>query len=672
MRWLLACVAGVVAPLAALHAQAQIQTAADTTGRTREWGSVGIYGGYAYDIIRSAFSVESNGALSEASDCGRFERGTGGSPLIGATLEAPLKGEFRWSILADFHETDGTLRFPCVDPASIRLPDGSVVPALTDHVADISYSQITARFSIDYQPSFLPALRFSAGPALALIFSGRYSAREEVVSPSNAEFVGGGGQVRAYGADNFTDGTTLSFGIAAGISYRAKAGERFTIAPGISGLMKLTDDLPSVHMRTHTIAATLALVYRIDREIDTIVPPLIVKHDTIAQPEPLTISFNAKARGKDGTISDTMVFRENKLITTQLRPLLTYLFFDRGDSTIPERYVRRAPEQIVNFNENALEHLGTLDIYHNLLDIIGARMRRNRAAAITVTGTQPDAPADRGKLSLAEARARGVKNYLVDVWKISPDRIAVATRGEPAAITNPETEEGAAENRRVEISSAVYQITEPVLFADTVNTEELPALTIHPDVVSGGGIERWSAELRSNGRHVASLSGAGTPPLRIDVPVDSTAQLGNSGTTSLDVAMTIHDVTGRSASAGYTVPLAHISNPLGIRYGSGTYSLILFDFNSAQLRAEHLRTVSVVNARTDSTAHANVYGYTDKLGSDETNQILSAQRAKAVGASIKAHVDDVVGRGESQLLYDNSLPEGRFYCRSVTIETAGR
>ncbi|MEP7220939.1 MAG: OmpA family protein, partial [Bacteroidota bacterium] len=192
------------------------------------------------------------------------------------------------------------------------------------------------------------------------------------------------------------------------------------------------------------------------------------------------------------------------------------------------------------------------------------------------------------------------------------------------------------------------------------------------DVVSGGGIESWSAELRSNGQHVASLNGAGTPPLRIDVPVDSTAQLGNSGATSLDVAMTIHDVTGRSASAGYTVPLAHIANPLGIRYGSGTYSLILFDFNSAQLRAEHLRTVSVVNARTDSTAHANVYGYTDKLGSDEINQILSAQRAKAVGASIKARVDDVVGRGESQLLYDNTLPEGRFYCRSVTIETAGK
>ncbi|MEO6047186.1 MAG: OmpA family protein, partial [Candidatus Kapaibacterium sp.] len=486
MRWLLACLAGIVAPLASLHAQART-TIDTTTSRTREWGSVGIYGGYAYDIIRSAFSVESNGSLSESSDCGRFERGTGGSPLIGITLESPLKDQFRWSILADFHETNGTLRFPCVDPASIRLPDGSVVPALTDHVADISYSQLAAKFLIDVQPSFLPALRFSVGPALTMITSGRYSAREEVVSPANAEFVGGGGQVRQYGADTFTDGTTLSFGIVGGISYRATAGDRFTIAPGISGLMKLTDDLPSVHMRTHTIAATLALIYRIDRDIDTIVPPLIVQHDTIAQPEPLTISFNAKARGKDGKISDTMVFRENKLITTQLRPLLTYLFFDRGDSAIPERYVRRTRAQITSFNENALKNLGTLDIYHNLLDIIGARMRRNPTAAITVTGMQPDASAERGKFSLADARARGVKNYLIDIWKISPDRIAIATRGEPVAVTNPETEEGAAENRRVEISSAVYQITEPVLFADTVNTEELPALTIHPDVVSGGG-----------------------------------------------------------------------------------------------------------------------------------------------------------------------------------------
>src|SRR5207253_1808591 len=106
-----------------------------------------------------------------------------------------------------------------------------------------------------------------------------------------------------------------------------------------------------------------------------------------------------------------------------------------------------------------------------------------------------------------------------------------------------------------------------------------------------------------------------------------------------------------------------------LRYGAGSYSLILFDFNSAQLRQEHLRTVDLVNTRTESNAHASVYGYTDILGSDDLNKTLSEQRAESVAKQIKAVVDEVIGRGETTLLYDNSLPEGRFYSRSVTIET---
>jgi OOP family OmpA-OmpF porin len=62
-----------------------------------------------------------------------------------------------------------------------------------------------------------------------------------------------------------------------------------------------------------------------------------------------------------------------------------------------------------------------------------------------------------------------------------------------------------------------------------------------------------------------------------------------------------------------------------------------------------------------------VYGHTDRMGDDNYNLKLSKQRAQAVAKEFTDYDVTVNGFGEAELMYDNDLPEGRFYCRKVDI-----
>jgi outer membrane protein OmpA-like peptidoglycan-associated protein len=77
-----------------------------------------------------------------------------------------------------------------------------------------------------------------------------------------------------------------------------------------------------------------------------------------------------------------------------------------------------------------------------------------------------------------------------------------------------------------------------------------------------------------------------------------------------------------------------------------------------------------------------VQGYTDETGSTQHNDELSDQRAREVKQSLEQRLAKSQttitapilseGRGSRDLPYDNRLPEGRFFSRTVnvTIERA--
>ena len=66
-----------------------------------------------------------------------------------------------------------------------------------------------------------------------------------------------------------------------------------------------------------------------------------------------------------------------------------------------------------------------------------------------------------------------------------------------------------------------------------------------------------------------------------------------------------------------------------------------------------------------------IYGYADRTGSQEINSKLALKRCrsvqKALGASLRNIPVDLQAIGSDRLLFDNDIPEGRNYCRTVRI-----
>jgi outer membrane protein OmpA-like peptidoglycan-associated protein len=632
----------------------------------REMMSIGAYGGYGITSISGSFAIDGAGLFTSSTTCGKFETGSGSDLLIGAIAELPFGNHWRIGLRPELIRHSGTMRFRCVDPANTRLLDGTVAVALTDFVADVTGSAVSLRLDAAWSPLDVPVEWF-AGPVATLPLSLRYRIWEEIVSPSSAEFVSGG-QTREFGQGDFP-GTSVAFSLLGGIRYRAPISSRLTLLPEISYRQALTAEAPDMALKFSAFQGTLGLVYRIDESPTTVLtpPPPVVD---IPQPSALTLALSVYSTDSDEKRTDTLYVQRNQTIITEVHPLLNYIFFDSSLGSIPDRYQQRDATGIASFNETSIRSSNNLAIYYNVLDIIGSRLRAYPGSVVTLTGTQPDkSPGSDGRADLADERARNVAEYLAERWGIERGRITVESRQIPATPSNPDKPEGAQENRRVEITTNDPRVIAPVLLSDTVRRFTANGIQIEPLVATSAGIERWEARVVSGTKTLRVISGTGTPPKTLEWVADSTDQLAGAIGKTLVVDYTIVDREGQTRSTSASLPVRPIASGDSLQYGAGFYSLILFDFGRSMLSPAHLRTIELVNDRTTPTVRAHVYGFTDRLGEESRNLQLSADRANAVAKHLKANVVEIVGRGINTELYDNSLPEGRFYSRSVTIET---
>ncbi|MFN5876715.1 MAG: OmpA family protein, partial [Ignavibacteria bacterium] len=97
------------------------------------------------------------------------------------------------------------------------------------------------------------------------------------------------------------------------------------------------------------------------------------------------------------------------------------------------------------------------------------------------------------------------------------------------------------------------------------------------------------------------------------------------------------------------------------------YNLVVFGYNSADLTEDHLRITNRVKKMLGSNVEIKIVGYADKTGNADYNRRLSARRAVAVASAINVPKSMSGGVGFSDLLFDNTTPEGRFFCRTVRI-----
>ncbi len=353
-------------------------------------------------------------------------------------------------------------------------------------------------------------------------------------------------------------------------------------------------------------------------------------------------------------------------------PLLNYVFFAENSAVIPQRYASITVDEASKFSVSALPD-GTLERYHHLLNIYGFRMNSEPSFRITLTGTTDGSEAP----SIAKQRAEAVADYLRSVWKISPDRITVLSRGLPERPSGMRTAEGREENRRVEITSSNPALLAPLQIEDVQQLLKPPFVRFYPSITASEGLDRWRFEIRHGSTILRENEGSTTYPDSISWNWRGLDGALPAAETPMRFTLYARDKNGSEVTTQpqeIPVSLITLERKQLEQLPDRTIekiSLILFDFDRSDLSEQNQQLLDHAATRLTERSTVLIRGYTDRLGEDAYNLALSQKRSVGVREAMLRRLPGQPlrseGVGESSLLFDNDLPEGRFYCRTVQI-----
>jgi WD40 repeat protein/outer membrane protein OmpA-like peptidoglycan-associated protein len=409
--------------------------------------------------------------------------------------------------------------------------------------------------------------------------------------------------------------------------------------------------------------------------------------------------------------NDTLKAREVR--TTLIRPLLNYVFFDENSSELPARYRIISREQTRGFDEtNTAQAFTTasvkakqvrgIDNYYHVLNILGKRLQTDSKFTARIIGCNSDIAAERGNTRLSQDRAEAVRQYFAATWGIEEKRLKVQARNKPERASSSNDADGAAENRRVEIFLEPQEAMSPVASNEALYTAEPDVVRLSCLAASQEDITEWSLDLLAapagsiaaiaKQRIIATLSGTGTPPTTLDYRLSGSElrSIGNiAKTAQLQFQLRVINQAGQFMLTKTLPTLVSLESLRDVRTVSRTardssqvsegigqneqisrFALAFFDFDKATLSSQNLQIINAVKSRLQPESEAIIVGYTDRVGDAAYNKRLSTDRAKTVAEmlpGLSVSRKSTSGVGESVLLYDNDLPEGRFYCRMVEI-----
>jgi outer membrane protein OmpA-like peptidoglycan-associated protein len=371
-------------------------------------------------------------------------------------------------------------------------------------------------------------------------------------------------------------------------------------------------------------------------------------------------------------------------------PLRNYVFFNAGSSEIPSRYKLLKKEEVKDFREDQLEMVTPvnqsgrserqMNVYYNVINILGDRMIKNPSTTITLVGSSEQG-AKEGK-----EMAESVKFYLVNTFGISASRIS--TKGQLKPNIPSEQPGGTLEldllregDRRVSIESS-----SPVLLAefqsgpDAKSSDVAPLLEapIESDVVfdvkgANEAFSVWSIQTTDESGKVQSFG----PYTQETVSLSRKSILGDKTEGDYKIIMTGQTKSGKSVTKETS---AHIARWTPTTIENGVRYSIIFEFNESKAITIYRRYLKdVVVPKIPMNGTVIIHGHADVIGNDEYNLKLSQARAtevktiieEALTASNRTDVKfEVTGYGEdsSRSPFNNKYPEERFYNRTVIID----
>jgi outer membrane protein OmpA-like peptidoglycan-associated protein len=511
-------------------------------------------------------------------------------------------------------------------------------------------------------------------------------------------------KVRNQFSGDIPQANTLAFSLIGGIAWEIPLNSKRTLylVPEVFYSFPLTPVVASGawtgSWSVHQLRAGIALKFAPERRSTdtTTTPPPVVQEPPVTQPptstkrietpppvqqakEP-TASITAVGVERDGKELPNVIFRIEEFLSVNMRPLLPYIFFETGSDNLPERYERLANKDTSRFRVDNLHNYEMLETYHQILNIIGKRMRANPAAKLTLTGCNDNVnTTERNNTKLSYRRAKAVRDYLANIWGLDTARMPIQTRNLPSSPTISNTRlyesEVQQENRRVEFTTDTWEILEPVRTADTIRAVSPPIIRFRPRVnlPAGSTIASWTLSAGQNGQTLKEFAGTGAVPRILDWNITENQATVPRAPVPIDYTISTIDNNGNLLESSGNAPVEQITIQRKRRERIkdkeiDRYSLILFDFDKSSLTPIHQRVASYIKKQITPEANVRISGYTDYTNPLDYSLRLSKSRARETATTLEmTNKAEVRGLGKTVLLYDTDLPEGRFYCRTVTI-----
>lgn len=382
----------------------------------------------------------------------------------------------------------------------------------------------------------------------------------------------------------------------------------------------------------------------------------------------------------DGEI-DTLP-RFEKLEMHESYPLSRGFHFDRGELTLPSRYVAVGSEGYRDGRSPLRVPGGTLQKNSYLADVLGWRMVRYPDEVLTL---RPFFSAEPGENpGIARRRGEGIAAWLVREWGISPDRFRIA---DPVQIDCREKDSTCPEDARfVRIESSGSYLTGPIEIHDVryfgLQTGVSFALDSSVDEQFDHVWVEWhrgsrlvvSKELKRENREwrgrmpwndALVMDGDDLPPGQIPVRVTMWGISG--GKEKIELRSYTYD-------AGTTFIISHRANSRVIRcFGDDRiirYMVPPSARDSSGLSPEGVRFLrEVVAENEDSVTSVSITGYGSYGEEEGTGEMRAAQVAEALRGLRPdfAPIIEVVSTQPASILYRQDSPEGRMHNRTVQI-----
>ncbi len=606
--------------------------------------------------------------------CKSYTDGTASTIGGGFLIEFPFLGDFDFSFRMSYADYSGLLE----STDNIVTANGSTP---FTHKLNATIPGISLQPSLMYE--ITKGLRLHAGFDLNYLLNQTYSQKEEISSP-NGTFFPENTRVRNETSGDIKDNAAVMIAPMIGLAYEFPMNAKRTLflTPEVQYQHGITNLNNNLDWKVSTIRFGFALKYSPkpnpipkpepipEKKPEEPTKPIIVQTPVAPPKEPIEADIRAVGLDDNGKEFPVAKITVEEFLSSQIRPLLNYIFFDENSAEISAKYMKLSPQSKNNFSVKTLQNESTLQTYYHVMNIIAQRLQDNPSAKLTITGCNSNEGNEKNNSLLSQKRANAVKDYFSKTWNIDEKRLIVTYRNLPEKPSNNDTDDGIAENRRVELSSDSWKIIEPVILNDTIRTSNPPIIRFYPTVKTNADIRDWKVSVSQKNTEYKQFTGTQETPQFLDWNILSNNNNVPSLSDPLFFSIKAENSDNQVASSPVrSIPFEQITVQRKRAENKSDkeidrYSLILFDFDRSEIGSANKRILDYIKPRIAPNATVTVTGYTDKIGDDQHNKELSLQRAqntvKAIGKG------NAIGEGEKEI-FDNTIPEGRFYNRTVTV-----